>query len=73
MKFTTTLVLLLLVTVLSYADTMAADFTEKDLNGQPVSLHALRGTGVMLNFWGPWCQPCRAEVAALERLQDTYR
>jgi thiol-disulfide isomerase/thioredoxin len=72
-KFTTPLVLLLLVTAFSYADNRAADFTEKDLNGRAVSLHDLRGTVVMLNFWGPWCQPCRAEVPALEKLQDTYR
>jgi thiol-disulfide isomerase/thioredoxin len=73
MKLTTTLVLLLLVTAFSFADSLAADFTEKDLNGKTVSLHDLRGTVVMLNFWGPWCQPCRTEVPTLEKLQDKYR
>lgn len=27
------------------------DFSEKDLNGQPLSLHALKGKVVMLDFW----------------------
>ena len=73
MKAVTVSALILLVTAFAYADTMAADFTEKDLKGKMISLHDLRGKVVMLNFWGPWCQPCRTEVPALEKLQDTYR
>jgi cytochrome c biogenesis protein CcmG/thiol:disulfide interchange protein DsbE len=53
--------------------TVAADFSEKDLNNQNVSLHSYRGKVVMLNFWGPWCQPCRTEVPALESLQKEYK
>ena len=36
--------------------------------GQSVSLDSLKGRPVVLNFWATWCQPCRAEMPALERL-----
>jgi thiol-disulfide isomerase/thioredoxin len=66
-------VFILCAGVVAYADTMAADFTEQDIAGRTISLNSYRGEIVMLNFWGPWCQPCRTEVPALEKLQDEYR
>jgi cytochrome c biogenesis protein CcmG, thiol:disulfide interchange protein DsbE len=56
------------------ATSMAPDFTEKDIhNIETISLSNYRGKVVMLNFWGPWCPPCRAEVPDLEKLQKTYK
>ena len=53
---------------------VAPDFTEKDIhNVETISLNNYRGKVVLLNFWGPWCPPCRAEVPALEELQDAFR
>ncbi len=37
----------------------------KDLEGAPVSLQDLRGSVVVVNVWGSWCTPCRAEAADL--------
>lgn len=40
-----------------------------DLDGKPVSLAEFRGHVVVLNVWGSWCGPCRAEADDLERLR----
>ena len=40
----------------------APDFALKDLQGNTVQLKDFRGKGVMLNFWGSWCDPCKAEM-----------
>jgi thiol-disulfide isomerase/thioredoxin len=38
------------------------------LTGQKLSLAAYRGNVLVLNFWGSWCAPCRAEAPALGTL-----
>ena len=51
---------------------LAPDFTLTDLNGNIVTLSNLRGKNVFLNFWASWCEPCRNEMADIERLyQET--
>ncbi|WP_426242619.1 TlpA family protein disulfide reductase [Nocardioides sp. LHG3406-4] len=45
-----------------------------DLDGNEVDLDDLRGKVVVINVWGSWCPPCRAEVpdlvAAAEQTAD---
>jgi cytochrome c biogenesis protein CcmG/thiol:disulfide interchange protein DsbE len=46
----------------------AAPFTLTTFGGEPVSLEALRGRVVVLNFWASWCVPaCYEEAPVLER------
>ena len=45
----------------------------RDLDGQPITLAALRGKVVWLNFFASWCPPCQQETPILRSLSDAYR
>lgn len=44
----------------------------RDLDGNAVSLAALRGRPVWLNFWASWCPPCQAETPVLREIAERY-
>jgi peroxiredoxin len=45
----------------------APGFTLLNTDGVPVSLADFRGQDVIVNFWGTWCGPCKAELPGLNR------
>ena len=53
-------------------DEPAPSFSIESLDGGTVSLDALRGDVVVLNFWATWCTPCREEAPAFHRLSREY-
>ncbi len=51
------------------AGDMAPDFTLEDTRGNKVTLSALRGKVVLVNFWATWCPPCKEEMPSMDKLQ----
>lgn len=46
--------------------------TGPDLDGRALSTSDFAGNVLVLNLWGPWCGPCRAEAPVLRKVSDDY-
>lgn len=53
------------------APMIAPNLAFKAPDGRDVTLADFRGRAVLLNLWATWCAPCRHEMPALDRLQQT--
>ena len=52
----------------------ASPFKLTAFDGKPLSLEALRGQVVIVNFWASWCYPaCYEEAPSLERAFQAYK
>lgn len=47
------------------------DLAFNDIDGKPKKLSDWKGRVVLVNLWATWCVPCRKEMPALDKLQDT--
>lgn len=64
-------ILITAFTNLSYAakpGDMAPEIASQLMDGGEVSLQALRGNVVLVNFFASWCPPCRKELPELNKL-----
>ena len=46
------------------------DLTFDGPDGKHLSIADFAGKTILLNLWATWCSPCRAEMPALDRLQQ---
>ncbi len=51
----------------------APEFTLVDLHGDTVSLSALAGNVVILDFWATWCGPCRLTMPLMQEFHDARK
>ncbi len=52
---------------------LAYDFTFTDVNGKTHKLSDYRGKVVIVQFFGTYCPPCRAEMPVLQELYDKHK
>ena len=52
---------------------IAPDFSVKTLQGETITLSALEGRTVVLNFWATWCGPCVASIPHMNQLANQFR
>ena len=48
----------------------APNFTLETANGEPVTLAALAGAPVVLNFFASWCTNCKEEMGAMQAAHE---
>lgn len=59
--------------ILDVSRGMAPNIEVTDLNGVPVSLSAMRGKVVMVEFWSSWCVECQREAPVIADAYAKWR
>lgn len=52
---------------------MAPDFVQNNVEGNPVKLSGLRSKYVLIDFWASWCGPCRKVNPDLVKLYRQFK
>jgi thiol-disulfide isomerase/thioredoxin len=57
---------------LAAAESFPFSFELTDVHGAPMNLVNFQGKVCIVDIWGTWCPPCRAEIPSFIKLQETY-
>lgn len=49
------------------------DFELSNVSGRKIKLSAIKGKYILLDFWGSWCGPCRAENPKLVKIYNQFK
>jgi thiol-disulfide isomerase/thioredoxin len=58
--------------VLAAGESFPFDFSLTDFSGQAINLTGFQGKVLIVDIWGTWCPPCRAEIPSFVKLQAEY-
>jgi peroxiredoxin len=50
----------------------AANFVGKSMNDEMIELEELTAEKTIVNFWGAWCEPCKREMPAFEKVYSVH-
>ncbi|SES40291.1 Peroxiredoxin [Streptomyces sp. yr375] len=51
----------------------APDLSGKTIDGKQLDVAAFKGKVVVLNVWGSWCSPCRAEAPGFQKVYQDLK
>ncbi len=51
---------------------VAPDFTLNTPEGEPLSMHSIKGKVKVIDFWASWCSPCRGENPNVVKMYEKY-
>lgn len=51
---------------------VAPDFTLNTPEGQPLSMHSIKGKVKIIDFWASWCGPCRGENPNVVKIYNEF-
>ena len=46
--------------------------TGTTVDGRSFSLASLKGTPVLIHYWGSWCEPCKVDIARIRELRESF-